>query len=105
MHDNDAIGRGDLGAVAGDLRRERSAFGNLVGGQDRIETFSIEVVEENDVPAAQKRLPGGLGDGVIETAGAGMRQNERELHAASTPPRFRCSISANARARAGASPT
>ena len=105
MHDNDAIGCGDLGAVSGDLRRERSAFGDLVGGQDRIEAFSVEVVEEDGVPVAQKRLPGGLGDGVIETAGTGMGQNERELHAASDPCRFRRSISANARARSGASPT
>ena len=105
MDDNDAIGRGDLGAVSGDLGRERSAFGNLVGGQDRVEVFSIEVVEENGVPAAQKRLPGCFGDGVVEAAGVGMRQNDRELHAASAPRRSRRSVSANVRARAGASPT
>ena len=80
-------------------------FGISRRGQHRIEPFGVEVVEEHRVPVKQQRLPGRLGDGVIETAGAGVGQNEGELHAAPGPCSSRRSISANARARSGASPT
>jgi hypothetical protein len=48
--------------------------------QDGVEVFLVEVMEPDLMPLMLQSLHHGGGDGVVEAAGPGMGQDERNLH-------------------------
>jgi hypothetical protein len=73
--------RGELGAAARDVGRERGVFGKLGRWHDRIEALGAEILHEHLVAERAERLGGGGGERVVEAGGIRVGDDEEDLHA------------------------
>jgi hypothetical protein len=76
MHDDDAIGRDDFLAMTGDDRIEPGIGLQFSGGQQRRELLLIKIVQQDVVAVLPKSIRRRVGDGVIETSGIRMSEDD-----------------------------
>ena len=80
MHDDDAVGAGDFLAVAGNDRIELRVLPEFRRGEQRWELFLTKVVKNDLVTVSAKRVCRRAGDGVVETPGIRMGEDDGNVH-------------------------
>ena len=79
MNNNDAVGGGKFCAVPLNVFVNFSVGRDFFGVDNGVKFFEVEVVENYFVPESRQRVNGCLGDGVVETSFAGMRERTTRI--------------------------
>jgi hypothetical protein len=66
--------------MSSDNPGQKGVFRNLLAGQQRIEAFAIQIMEEDAMSVFPEPFDRGVRDGVVEAAGIGMGKNNRYFH-------------------------
>ena len=84
MDDDKAVGGAEFVAMAPEFRRQDGGGGDFRGGQGGGESLGAEVVGRDGRAVGLGGVAAGAGEGVVETGGAGMGEQDQEVHGRSS---------------------